>query len=187
MTPEIAVFGGSFDPPHIVHVFLALYARSVGAVERVIVAPTFAHAFDKPLSDFDHRLALCERAFAPITGVEVSPIERELGGVSRTLRLVTELATRFPHHRLRLLIGADILRDAPRWQQFDEICRRAPLLVAGRSGFARPEDAPTLELPEVSSRAIRTALANGDDVSHLLPADVHAYIEANGMYRSTLP
>jgi nicotinate-nucleotide adenylyltransferase len=187
VSPSIAVFGGSFDPPHLGHVFLALYARSVGDVARVIVAPTFQHAFGKTLSDFDQRLALCELAFAPIDGVEVSPIERELGGVSRTLRLVETLAARHPDHTLRLLIGADILLEAPRWQHFDRIVARAPLLVAGRGGYARPSDAAAVELPEVSSSEVRSGLARGADVSGLVPARVLAHIAAHGLYRDGAP
>lgn len=179
------MFGGSFDPPHIGHVFLATYALSVAGVERVIVAPTFEHAFGKPLSPFATRLALCERAFAPLPGCEVSAIERDLGGTSRTLRLVTELAARYPTHRLRLLIGADILGQTQHWQQFDQIIARAPLLVAERAGYATGASAPLL--PEVSSSAIRSALQRGDDVSSWLPRTVHSYIAEHALYRTGEP
>jgi nicotinate-nucleotide adenylyltransferase len=172
--PELAVLGGSFDPPHIGHVFLATYARSVAGVARVLVAPTFEHAFGKPLSAFEHRLRMSELAFSLIDGVEVSPIERELGGVSRTLRLVQELARRFPDHQLRLLVGADILLETQRWLRFEDIVALAPLLVAERAGFASAGDsalahagtAPPLGpgagppvLPQVSSSEIRRALS----------------------------
>jgi nicotinate-nucleotide adenylyltransferase len=183
--PELAVFGGSFDPPHIGHVFLATYALSVAGVERVIVAPTFEHAFAKPLSAFSARLSLCERAFAPLVGCEVSPIERELGGTSRTLRLVNELAARYPGHRLRLLVGGDILAQAQHWQRFDEIIARAPLLVAERAGYATGASAPLL--PEVSSSAIRSAFERGDDVSAWLPREVQRYIVEHSLYRTGEP
>jgi nicotinate-nucleotide adenylyltransferase len=192
MKPELAVFGGSFDPPHVAHVFLATYARSVAGVERVLVAPTFRHAFDKPLSDFDHRLRMCELAFAPLHGVEVSPIERELGGVSRTLRLVSELTRRFPRHQLRLLVGADILLQSQRWDRFDEITAIAPLLVVGRGGYHAASRhhlaAATPVLPELSSSAIRGALsepsnvAARSEVTAWLPRDVHAYITEHALY-----
>lgn len=185
LRPELAVFGGSFDPPHIGHVFLATYALSVGGVERVIVAPTFEHALGKRLGPFAARLALCERAFAPLLGCEVSPIEQELGGTSRTLRLVTELQVRYPGHQLRLLIGADILAETQRWQRFDEIVARAPLLVAERGGYATGASAPLL--PEVSSSAIRNALERGDDVSAWLPRAVRSYIDELALYRPVEP
>ncbi|MDB4985242.1 MAG: Nicotinate-nucleotide adenylyltransferase [Myxococcaceae bacterium] len=183
--PELAVFGGSFDPPHIGHVFLATYALSVAGVERVIAAPTFEHAFGKPLRAFEHRLAMCELAFAPLPGVEVSSIERELGGTSRTLRLVSELAARHPGHQLRLLVGTDILGESQRWQRFDEVVAIAPLLVARRAGHASVpaphEHAPLL--PEVSSSAIRAALERGEDVSLWLPSGVRRYLTEHALYR----
>ena len=217
MKPELAVLGGSFDPPHIGHVFLATYARSVAGVVRVLVAPTFEHAFGKPLSAFEHRMRMCELAFSLIDGVEVSPIERELGGVSRTLRLVQELARRFPDHQLRLLVGADILLETQRWLRFDDIIALAPLLVAERAGFASTGDsslaragtAPPLDpgapvLPQVSSSEIRRALSEffslartatapldqpsaSSALSSWLPRQVHAYIVQHGLYAPSEP
>src|SRR5262245_25898886 len=137
MKPELAVFGGSFDPPHVGHVFLATYALAIAGVDRVLAAPTFAHAFAKQMSPFEHRLAMCERAFEVLPAVEVSPIERELGGTSRTLRLVKEAAARYPNYQLRLLIGSDILAETSRWQGFEEIAKLAPPLVAARAGHDR--------------------------------------------------
>lgn len=183
MKPELALFGGSFDPPHLGHLFLATYALSVGAVERVLVAPTYQHAFGKPLTAFEQRLVLCERAFAPLCAVEVLPIERELGGVSRTLRLVEELTRRFPAHQLRLLVGADILLEASRWHRFDEITRLAPLLVAGRGGYQHAEIPHAVQLPEISSTRIRAALAAGEDVTGWIPRAVQTYIDEHALYR----
>ena len=45
MSERIAVYGGSFDPPHVAHVLVACWARVSGDVDRVLVVPTFEHAF----------------------------------------------------------------------------------------------------------------------------------------------
>ena len=194
--PEIAVFGGSFDPPHLGHVFLAAYALSVASIERVLVVPVFQHAFGKPLSPFEHRLAMCKLAFRDLRRVEVSDLERELGGVSRTLRLVEALAVRYPNHRLRTLIGTDILAESARWQGFDRVAERAPLLVALRGGHVdasvshengtRPDvpgsTAPIL--PEISSTEIRDALRRGESPTDRVPSSVVHYAQAYALYRS---
>jgi len=190
--PELAVLDGSFDPPHIGHVFLAAYARSVAGVARVLVAPTFEHAFGKPLSAFEHRLRMSELAFSVIDGVEVSPIERELGGVSRTLRLVQELARRFPDHQLRLLVGADILLETQRWHRFDDIVALAPLLVAERAGFASSGQVGTPLLPQVSSSEIRRSIAEvrtgePSGVTAWLPRPVREYLVQHGLYAPSEP
>ncbi len=182
--PEIAVFGGSFDPPHLGHILLAQYALAIANVTQVIVAPTFAHAFGKSLTAFDHRMAMAKLAFADLPRVRIDPIERQLGGTSRTFRLIEQLALRHPGNGLRLLIGADILVEAEKWERFADAKRLAPLIVTGRAGFTHPDldkDAPCL--PEVSSSEIRSALARGHSVSTRLPARVVSYIGKHGLYR----
>ncbi len=181
--PQIAVFGGSFDPPHIGHVLLAHYALAVTHIIEVIVAPTYAHAFGKPLTAFNARVAMAKLAFSDLRRVRVDPIEQALGGTSRTLRLVEALAARHPDSDLRLLIGADILLEAGRFQRFDEVRAKAPLIVAGRGGFQHPDVDPNAPiLPEISSSHIREALARGEDVGTQVPSRVLAYIREHGLY-----
>jgi nicotinate-nucleotide adenylyltransferase len=178
----LGVLGGSFDPPHIAHVMLALLGLSVGGLSRVLVVPTFIHAFGKALSPFEQRLRMCELAFADLRNVEVSAIEAELGGVSRTLRLVEELSRRHPDHDLRLLVGTDILSQRTRWQGFDEIIAIAPLMVAERVGYEAGGDELGAALPGVSSTQLRAALGRGE-TSALLPRRVQDYALAQGLYR----
>jgi nicotinate-nucleotide adenylyltransferase len=184
--PEIAIFGGSFDPPHLGHVFLAAYALSVPSVELVLVVPVFQHAFGKTLSPFDDRLAMCELAFRDLRRVEVSPLERELGGVSRTLRLIEAVATRYPTHRLRTLIGTDILGESSQWQGFDQVSARAPLLVAMRTGHQADPGATVHGpmLPAISSTEVRAAMARGEAPTDRVPGAVVDYALARGLYRS---
>jgi nicotinate-nucleotide adenylyltransferase len=180
----LGVLGGSFDPPHLAHVMLALLGLSVGGLSRVLVVPTFIHAFAKPLSAFPERVHMCELAFRDLRNVEVSTIEAELGGVSRTQRLVAELARRHPDKQLRLLIGSDILNERTRWQGFDEIVALAPLLVAERTGHEAGTNELGASLPRVSSTELRAALARGAE-STLLPKSVRDYAVAQGLYRES--
>lgn len=182
---ELAVLGGSFDPPHVGHVLLASYALSVSPIERVIVAPVFNHPLGKTTRAFEHRLQMCKLAFRHLPLVEVSDIERELGGVGYTLDLIEALAQRHPHARLRLLVGADILQQLDKWHRIERVRELAPLLVVGRSGFAHPEvDPDALHLPEVSSSEIRAALSQAHSVQSRVPRDVLVYIEREGLYRT---
>ena len=113
---RVAVYGGSFDPPHLGHVLSVAWTLSAGNVDEVWVIPTWQHAFGKEHgADFDERFAMCERAFAPFRGVTVSDVERHLGGVSRTLHTLEALAADHPETELRLLIGADVLPTTDRW------------------------------------------------------------------------
>jgi nicotinate-nucleotide adenylyltransferase len=181
-----AIFGGSFDPPHVGHVLAAEYILMTEMAQRVTVVPVFAHAFDKHMVPFEDRLALTRAAFGHLPRVEVSDVERDLPTPSYTVRTLEELTARHPDDQLRLLVGADVLSDVSRWVRFDEVRRLAPLLVLGRVG-AEAADHP-LVLPEISSSQVRIWLAQRPleaalaDLGRTVPAAVLREIEARRLY-----
>ncbi|MCC6215105.1 MAG: nicotinate-nicotinamide nucleotide adenylyltransferase [Polyangiaceae bacterium] len=187
-TPRtVAFFGGSFDPPHVAHVLAACYALAVEELDTVLVVPVLGHAFGKPLAPFEHRVHMAELAFQGVRGAEISGVERALPAPSYTLHTLRHLATTHPSWRLRLLIGADVLDDAPRWHAFDEVCELAQPLVLGRRGVER-SDAPRPWLPEVSSTRVRELLGRAGDadaaaeLAACVPRSVLRHIAEHGLY-----
>jgi nicotinate-nucleotide adenylyltransferase len=182
---KLGILGGSFDPPHLGHVLLASVALAMSDLDRLLVIPVFQHALGKELAPYAHRLRMCELAFGDLSRVEVSTLERELGGTSRTLRLVEALTERHPTASFRLVVGADILNETHLWQSFDEVERRAPLLAIGRAGVPHPKVDPRAPvLPDISSTEVRSALNAGGDVSACVPIKVVAYLEKHALYRA---
>jgi nicotinate-nucleotide adenylyltransferase len=177
----IAVFGGSFDPPHLAHTLVAAYVLSAHAIDRVLVAPCFRHPFDKPLAPFEHRVRMCEIAMRDLRRVEVSAIERELGEKSLTLHLVEALAERHPGTALRLVLGTDLLAETPAWHAIDRVRALAPLLVVARAGYAGDPEAPPL--PAISSTEVRRRLRGGVSTAGLVDPEVVAYARAHDLYR----
>lgn len=180
----IAVFGGSFNPPHVAHALACVLARKTGGVDSVLVVPTFQHPFAKALAPYEARIAMCELAMGDLPGVTISRAEEELGGESRTLRLLEHLTAKHPGVQLRLLVGADILLESTKWHRWDAVVALAPPLVLGRIGITHPE-APAPVLPDVSSTKIRALLASGDDdrtLEELVPRDVLAYARKHALY-----
>src|SRR6187549_742241 len=106
---RVALFGGSFNPPHVGHQLAALYVLETAAVDELWFVPTFLHPFDKPLERFADRFALCQRAAEALgPRVRVSDIEARLGGQSRTLRTVQTLIAAHPDVVFSLVIGSDL-------------------------------------------------------------------------------
>lgn len=181
---DVAIYGGSFDPPHMGHVLSVTWALSAGRVERVWVIPTWKHPFGKSFAaSFEHRAAMCAEAFSPLPAVEVSTIERELGGVSRTLDTLDALETAHPELRFRLLLGADLLPTTDRWHRWDEIARRAPPIVVGRAGYPAPAGCP-IAIPDVNSTDIRDAVLQRRDIRGFVPSAVLRYIDEHRLYGS---
>jgi nicotinate-nucleotide adenylyltransferase len=186
---DVALFGGSFDPPHVGHVLAVAYALSTGGFERALVVPVLSHAFGKRLASYEHRFAMTCIAMEGLRSAEVSAVEETLGAPSRTIRTVRHLKQEHPDWNLSLLIGADVHRERHEWLDYDVLERLAPPFVLGRVGV-EGEDAPAALLPSVSSTAIRELLGREDtdskttaELSRLVPRGVLAYIAEHGLYR----
>lgn len=186
----IGLLGGAFNPPHVAHLLVGLYVLETQPIDRLWLVPTWKNAFGKHLAPYDDRVAMCALIAAALgPRAEVSRVEEAVaqrrGGESRTLYTLDYLAELDATTSFRLVIGADILGEAAAWLAWDEVCRRAPLIVIGRGGVAAPAGAAVSEvtMPPVSSTEVRRRLAAGEAVADLLPASVIRYIDARGLYR----
>lgn len=192
MRKSVAIYGGSFDPPHVSHVLAAVYALKVAGFEHVLVVPVFEHAFHKQLTPFQHRLRMCQLSFAGLEGVEVSAVEQALQTPSLTLHTVEHLAAQHPDWALRLLVGSDVLSETSKWHAFDRISALAPPYVVARPGYEHPNALAAL-LPDVSSTRVREALATrGTAASEALlaasvPSAVLDYIAEHQLYVKRVP
>jgi len=182
---EIALLGGSFNPPHVGHVMAAWYLLATEPVAEVWLLPSYRHPFGKPLAPFDDRVEMCRLAVASIRGAHVCAAEAELADdplVGRTSRTLEHLIAKHPAFRFALAVGTDILPETGSWYRWDRVQELARILVVGRQGH--PDGAAGRPLlPEISSTGIRERLARGEDVSPLVPRRVVAYIAGRGLYR----
>jgi len=177
---RVAIYGGSFNPPHVAHQMALAYVLATARVDEVWMLPTFKHPFDKQLVPFGDRVKMCELAASPFKAVRVSRVEEELGGDSYTLRTIKVLNERHPDHRFSLVIGADLVAERERWHGWPELKELVPFIVIGREGSPATGG---IELPAVSSTIVRQRLAAGESVDNLVAADVLDYIRARGLYR----
>ncbi len=175
---RVAVFGGSFNPPHLGHVLAGTWLLATGEVDHVLVVPAYRHAFGKNLAPFPLRMRLAEAAFACVAHASVDPIEYELSGESRTLHTLEALARLHPTWELRLVIGTDVLAEAGKWYRFDRVRELARPLVLPRSDGSTPSP-----LPVLSSTQVRSALRAGgrEAVRELVPRAVYDLLDAEAL------
>ncbi len=167
----VAIYGGSFNPPHVGHGLVASWVLWTGRADALWLLPSFGHPFAKRSAPFGRRVAMCE-ALGGLLGprVSVCPIEAELPRPNYTYDVLSVLAARHPALRFRLVVGADVTGDLPRWHRWADIEARFDPLLVGRQGFPTPQ--ATIDMPGVSSTEIRDRLAQGLPVDHLVPATV---------------
>ena len=172
---RIAIYGGSFNPPHRAHAMVISWVLESGVADCVWLVPVYRHAFeasnDKILAPFEDRLRWCEALASPFgDGVLVNDVERHLPVPSYTIDTLEHLAERNPTHQFRLVVGADILGQVDGWKQWDRIEEIFSPIVVGRTGYPSPDGVPCF--PEISSTAVRQCLSEDGDASAFLTPEV---------------
>lgn len=190
---RVALFGGSFNPPHLGHLALAEAARDEADLDGVLWMPaaTPPHKQDAELPDGKHRSAMVRLATEGNDAFSVSDLELRRAGVSFTVDTVRALDETYPDSRFFLLIGGDSLAGFASWREPDEILRRADLLVYPRPGVDLSGLDPAVlrrtmlldrPLLDVSSTVVRALLRAGRSARYLVPDRVLAYAAERGLY-----
>ena len=186
----IALLGGSFDPPHAIHLQISLYVLQVTGAREVWWIPCASHAFGKQSAPFADRVRLCELATRHTADVYVSGIEADLPHPSYTIDTLEALRRVHPRADFVWIVGSDLLGELPRWHRWAELAQTLPFVVVlrGNAPPSPPAQGQFETLPvrfhDVSSGEVRAALAAGGDVDGWLDRQVVKHIRAMGCYRS---
>lgn len=183
---NVAVYGGSFDPPHLGHVMVVTHLLlNDPSVDRVIVMVCYQQT-GKNLTNFGLRYDMTQAAFDHLRHrVQVSDLEKKLGGESETLRTMKTLKAEHPDWNLRFVMGSDLLDKCHTWDGWDELKALAPPLPIGRAGISPvAPDQPTPITPLASSTLVREACARKDykEVSRYVCCGVLDLIQYYGLY-----
>ena len=190
---RIALFGGSFNPPHIAHLIVAEVARDQFAFDAVWWIPnaTPPHKDNGQLAATTHRLAMTRAAIAEHDGFSICDIEIERPGVSYTVDTVRALSEQHPNADFTLIIGSDSLDTFHTWREPDAITTLADLVVYKRPGglgnvaaprFANQARYVAAPMLEVSSTEVRQRCRDGRSIRYMVPAAVQTYIRSHGLY-----
>ena len=191
----IALFGGTFDPPHIGHLTVAQDAFDALPVRHVVWIPCGdpPHKRAWRLTSPELRLEMTRAAVAGDERFRVSDREVRRKGTSYTVETLRELVAAGTASRLFLLIGPDQAVAFQSWREPDEIARlaRVVVMVPGGGSFGRVpspgvkhERLPVTRI-DVSSSEIRTRFGEGRRLRYLVPDPVRAIVEREGLYRHT--
>ncbi len=196
---RVALFGGTFDPIHTAHIRSAQLVADALRLDRVLLMPTFVppHKLKVSMAPAADRLAMCRLAAKEDARLFVSDMEIRRGGASFTADTLHTLRGEHPQDEWFLLVGADMFLTLGTWYHFEEILAMATVCTVPRDGIGAEElRAYAATLPregrfyiartpvgDISSTAIRAAIAAGDATADMLPPSVAAYISEKGLYR----
>lgn len=198
---RLGIFGGSFDPVHNGHLFVAESVREACALDRMLFVPTRAgqHYRDAALSASpQERAQMIRLAIAANTAFALDESDLAQDASGYTADLLPRLHARYPGAALTFVVGADSLVRS-RWQRLDEVLDAVEALVVAPRGDVTQDDldralsdlAPPrrakirmLDLPVVpeSATIIRQRLKEQSSVRYLVPEPVYRYIGERGLY-----
>lgn len=193
---KIGIMGGTLDPVHNGHIQIALQARRMLGLERVMLLPAGDPPHKAHPTGKADRLNMARIAAESVEGLYVSGLEIEREGTTFTVDTLRELTQREPDTQWYYLIGADTLDVLESWRNIEEVAGMCAFAVIGRADEAVDMDhVHALERqygarfevlpfhgPDISSTQIRERVAAGEEIADLVPPGVAAYIRAHGLY-----
>jgi nicotinate-nucleotide adenylyltransferase len=189
---KYAILGGSFNPVHLGHLFLADTVLSTLDYDRIILIPAFESPFkpgalDTSVSPKD-RLDMLAAAIAGDPRLTIDDCEIRREGVSYTIDTVEDIIRRYlPEGKPGLILGDDLAGDFPKWRKSAGLAEAADIIIARRlydeeTAYPYPCRQIKNEVMEISSAMIREQIAAGKGWRSLVPAGVRAIIEDRGLY-----
>jgi nicotinate-nucleotide adenylyltransferase len=197
---SLGILGGTFNPPHLGHLAIAVHARRELALDGVALVPSRMPPH-KPLErdpGCEHRLAMTRLLVEGSEGLAVCALEAERDGPSYTVDTLTSIHASHPQAELTLILGADIACTLATWRKPRRVLELAAVAIAPRPGVdarvvadalsalgpaarSRSLQAPALD---ISSSQVRERALAGEPIDDLVGDALAGYIAEHGLYRA---
>ena len=201
---RIAIFGGSFDPIHFGHLWMAELSREEMRFDEVLFVPAAKSPLkpNGPVASNEQRVAMLRLAISGHPSMRVDSREIERGGTSYTVDTVRDLKKERPADELFLLLGTDAFNSLDQWKTPVELLSMITPVVLRRGGDQDADWAlierlagqdradeirsSALQIPmiEISSGEIRAKTRERRSIRYRVPHAVEAFIVAENIYRA---
>jgi nicotinate-nucleotide adenylyltransferase len=198
---RVALFGGSFDPPHHGHFAIATAAADAFALDSVFFAPAGRQPLklNDTVTPFEDRLAMVELACLEDRRFTASELDapRADGAPNYTVETLSELARALPEAKLFNLVGADSFLGVSRWHEPERLLQLAEWIVVSRPGFPiaslsslglNAQQQSRVHLldnvhDDTAATGLRERLESGDPCIDLIAPRVLDYIQSHHLYQ----
>ena len=207
---KVGVLGGTFDPPHRAHIWIARTVLNRLGLDQVVlmVADHPPHKLQQVQAEGYHRFAMAVLATQDDPQMLVSSMELKVDTVTYTVDTMQALRESQPNQRFCFIAGGDSLSELNTWKEWERLVADNVLVFVPRADGLVGRLAPEIDrlvdrvgLDEridltpgrcllldsaptaVSSSSIRRQLLEGLEPSReVLPEAVSRYIRKNHLY-----
>ncbi len=156
---HIALFGGSFDPPHIAHEKIVIQALKSLKIDQLFIVPTYLNPFKQVFNlEPEKRYALIKKNFEDYQKVKVLNFEILQKRKVSTYETIRYLKSNYNLSKIYLIIGSDNFKNLKTWNNYDKLKNEVEFVVAKRVGFLNEnfDNIKTLDIDiDISSTNLR--------------------------------
>jgi nicotinate-nucleotide adenylyltransferase len=192
------IIGGTFDPIHFAHIYIAETAKEKLNLKKIIFMPAGSppHKTNKRITEASLRFKMVKAAIEGKEGFEVSDYEIKKQGKSYTYETLQNYQKK--DKEIYFITGADCLMDIEKWKNVDIILKCSKLVVVTRPGFDEKgliEQKNKIEKKyngeiillqvegkEISSTEIRKEIKENNNIEGLIPKEVKKIIDEERLY-----
>ena len=157
---RVAIFGGSFDPPHIGHEEIIKQSLAKLDIEVLFVVPTFLNPFkDDFFAPAKKRLEWVEKLLLSYKKTKLITYEVDQQRSVPTIETIKYIKKNYDINEIYLIIGADNVKSLPKWNSYEELKKVVHFVVATRDDINIPKDLQKLQINvNISSTNLRDEL-----------------------------
>jgi len=188
---RLGILGGSFNPVHLGHLFLADKALVTLKLDRIVMIPANISPFkinaQSTEDNSNDRIDMLAAAVIGDSRFAIDDCEIKRQGVSYTVDTLEDIIARYLCEKPYLIIGDDLAKDFLKWKDSKKILKLADIVIARRLNTAAgkyqfPHTVIDNEIINISSQTVRKKISEGSDWRSLVPCTVRVIIEDRRLY-----
>lgn len=196
---KIGFFGGSFNPPTIAHMELALDAIKNKKLDKVVFVPVGDYYEKRDLINESHRYNMLKEMTKGINNLNVSDIELNRNEKLYAIDIFKIITEQYINDEIYFIMGADNFKSILEWKDgvsliqnykyiiitrkdsdIRNIIEKEPLLKENKDNFYILNNEEYLNM---SSTEVRDLIRKNKDIDKYVEKKVKDYINNNNLYR----
>ena len=195
---KTGILGGSFNPPHLGHLFIAQSVYQEFDLDEVLLLPLGTPPHKTRIAPREAREIMCRMLAKAADGLQVCTIELERQGYTYTVDTLRQMRQQYPGHSFYYIIGTDTLFQLEHWRDYRQVFEYTEFICVPRPGDdrAKVEDKirqfrreyqkeillSTAVGPNISSTGVREAICQNRSTDGMLLPEIRDYIERMQLY-----
>ena len=191
---RLGILGGTFDPPHVGHIAAAVAAQTQVGLDEValmVANEPWQKVGDRQVTPSQVRWEMTDALVAGISGLRADDREIRRGGPTFTVDTLEEILAEQPNTEIFLIVGADTADRLDTWHRALDVVRLSTIVIVNRDNsthtsprFLRDARVQLVKMNpvDVSSSAIRDAVARGESIDASTSSSVVSIIQDHSLY-----